>query len=135
MINVVRIGVGVTILRDSKVLLGKRKNSHGEGSWGFPGGHLEFNEKIEDCAIREVKEETNISIENIRFRTFTNDIFEKENKHYVTLFVIADYHSGKVKLMEPKKCEKWDWFEWNDLPKPLFQPIENLLRQGFSPFE
>ena len=39
-----RVGIGVIIRKDNKILLGKRKNAHGEGSWCFPGGHLEFNE-------------------------------------------------------------------------------------------
>jgi 8-oxo-dGTP diphosphatase len=127
-----KIGVGVIVIKDSKVLLGKRKNVHGEGSWSFPGGHLEFNEEIEDCAIREVLEETGISIKNIRKITFTNNIFKKEAKHYVTLYVKAEYAVGSVKAMEPEKCEKWDWFEWNNLPKPLFLPIQNLLKQNFN---
>jgi 8-oxo-dGTP diphosphatase len=34
-----KVGVGVCIVKDNKVLLGKRKNSHGDGTWAFPGGH------------------------------------------------------------------------------------------------
>ncbi|PIN92058.1 hypothetical protein CO154_01270 [Candidatus Pacearchaeota archaeon CG_4_9_14_3_um_filter_31_7] len=51
-----KVGVGVIVIKDNKVLLGKRKNAHGEGSLCFPGGHLEFNEKVEDAAEREVFE-------------------------------------------------------------------------------
>jgi 8-oxo-dGTP diphosphatase len=130
-----KIGVGVIVIKDKKVLLGKRKNAHGEGSWCFPGGHLEFSEGIKDCAVREVKEETGIEIKNIRMGTFTNDIFEKEEKHYVTLFVLSDYSSGEVKVMEPEKCEKWGWFEWDKLPQPLFLPVQNLIKQNYHPFE
>jgi len=61
------VGVGVIIVKDNKVLLGKRKNAHGEGDWAFPGGHLEMNETWEDCVKREVMEETGIEIKNIRF--------------------------------------------------------------------
>ena len=129
------VGVGVVVIKGNKVLLGKRKNAHGEGSWCFPGGHLEFNESVEECAVREVREETGIEIKNLRLGPFTNDVFEKEAKHYVTLFVIAEYASGKAKVMEPEKCEKWAWFEWGSLPEPLFLPIQNLLKQGFNPFE
>ena len=38
-----KVGIGVIVLKDGKVLLGKRKNAHGEGSWSFGGGHLEFS--------------------------------------------------------------------------------------------
>lgn len=130
-----KIGVGVIIIKDGRILLGKRKNAHGEGSWSFPGGHLEFNEAVEECAIREVKEETGISIKNLRQGTFTNDIFEKEEKNYVTLYMISDFAAGEVRIMEPDKCEKWEWFDWHNLPQPLFLPIQNLLKQNFNPFK
>lgn len=130
-----KVGVGVIVRKDGKVLLGKRKNAHGDGSWSFPGGHLEFNEQVEDCAVRETEEEAGIAIKNIRKAAFTNDIFEKEGKHYVTLFVVSDFAEGQVKVREPDKCERWDWFTWDKLPRPLFVPIENLLKQGFDPFK
>jgi len=130
-----QIGVGAIVIKNNKILLGKRKKSHGAGGWQFPGGHLEFGETIEDCAKREVLEETGLSITNIRLGPYTNDIFSLEEKHYVTLYVIANYQSGELTICEPEKCEQWDWFEWNNLPQPLFLPIENLLKQKFSPFD
>lgn len=130
-----KIGIGVIVIKDNKVLMGKRKNSHGEGSWSFPGGHLELNESIEDCAEREVMEETGIRIKNLRMGPFTNDIFEKEEKHYVTLFVVSEHDSGENRLMEPHKCEGWEWFEWSNLPTPLFIPAQNLLKQNYDPFK
>jgi 8-oxo-dGTP diphosphatase len=126
------IGVAVIVIKDNRVLLGKRKNSHGEGTWAFPGGHLEFNESIEDCAAREVFEETGIRIKNLRFGPYTNDIFDNENKHYVTIFVIAEHDSGTPELKEPHKCDKWKWFEWPPDAQPHFLPIKNLLKQNFK---
>ncbi len=128
-----KVGVGVIIIKNNRVLLGKRKGSHGEGTWCFPGGHLEFNEEITDCAKREVMEETGIKIRDLSIATITNDIFEKEKKHYITIYVLSRYDSGNLKVMEPEKCEKWSWFEWNRLPSPLFLPTKNLLKQNFSP--
>ena len=127
-----KVGVGVIITHSDKILLGKRKNSHGEGTWCLPGGHLEFNESVEACAQREVLEETGLQVENVKCCTFTNDIFQAEGKHYVTLFVTAEVESGEVRVMEPDKCEEWAWFAWNNLPAPLFLPIQNLLEQGFQ---
>ena len=114
--------------------MGKRQNSHGEGCWSFPGGHLEFGESWEECAKRETLEETGLEITNLRFGTVTNDIFEKENRHYVTIFLVADYISGEPKVLEPEKWETWDWFTWDNLPQPLFLPFNNAIDLGFNPF-
>jgi len=126
------IGVAVIVIKEKKVLLGKRKNSHGAGTWAFPGGHLEFRESIEDCARREVFEETGLEIGNLRYGAFTNDIFGEEGKHYVTLFVIADHAAGVPIVKEPQKCEKWAWFDWPPDIHPCFLPIQNLLKQKFK---
>jgi len=127
------VGVAVVIMKEYKVLLGKRKMSHGDGTWALPGGHLEFNETIENCAAREVFEETGLFIKNIRHGAFTNDIFRENKKHYVTLFVVSEYDHGILELKEPDKCHEWAWFSWSDLPPALFLPLENLLKQGFDP--
>jgi 8-oxo-dGTP diphosphatase len=127
--NQVKVGVGVIIKKDSRYLLGKRKGSHGEGTWSFPGGHLEFGESTEKTAIREVQEEVGIKIKNLEKVTYTNDYFHETNKHYITLFIKADYDSGEVKIMEPDKCTEWKWFKWEEMPRPLFLPIENLMKE------
>ncbi len=123
-----KVGVAVIVIKDKKVLLGKRKNVPiGKGTWGFPGGHLEENESFEAGAKREVMEEAGMKIKNLRFVGTTNDIFKKEKMHYITLFLTAEHLSGSPKVIEPDKCEKWSWFEWKKLPSPLFLPVKNLL--------
>lgn len=129
----VETGIGVIVLQKGKVLLGKRINSHGEGTWSFPGGHLEMFETWEECARREVFEEANLKVNSLKFVAVTNDIFQIEKKHYVTIFLIADSFEGILKVKEPDKCERWEWFEWDNLPSPLFLPIQNLIKQGFRP--
>src|SRR3989339_718967 len=57
-----KVGVAVIIIKNGKVLMHKRKNSHGDGTWSLPGGHLEFNESLEECAQRETFEETGMKI-------------------------------------------------------------------------
>ena len=128
------VGVAAIVTQNNRVLLGKRKGVHGAGCWAFPGGHLEFNESIEGCAAREVDEETGLSIKNCRYATCTNDLFRETNKHYVTLFVVCEYESGEPEVKEPEKCEKWEWFTWNEFPEPLFLSLENLLDKAFNPF-
>jgi len=130
-----KIGVGAIIKKGDKILFGKRKNAHGDGTWSFPGGHLEFGESIEDCAKRETEEETGLIINNFKKTIFTEDVFEKENKHYITLYAIAEIYEGEPIVAEPEKCEGWGWFSWDNPPQPLFIPIENLLKEKFNPFE
>ncbi len=126
----VLVGVGVIIRRDGKVLLGKRKGSHGASTWGLPGGHLEAGETVEDCAIREAAEETGLQIVRTVNAGFANDIFEAENKHYVTLFVEAIDPGGTPELLEPDKCESWEWFSPSQLPEDLFIPFRTFVSQG-----
>lgn len=129
-----KVGVGVIIRKDDQVLLGLRKGSHGATNWAPPGGHLEFGETPEQTAVREVTEETGLAIKDLKTVAFTNDIFEVEQKHYITLFVVADYESGRVELREPEKCERWEWFDWDKLPQPLFLSMQHLLKQKYNPF-
>ena len=133
--KVPRIGVGVIIRKGTKVLLLKRKGSHGDGSWAFIGGNLEFNESPEQCAIREVLEEIGITIRNPRAATFTNDLFPLERKHYITIYVVTEYSGEPIAIKEPHKIESVEWFEWNQLPSPLFIPLQNLLKTNFNPFK
>ena len=111
-----RVGVGVILPRDDKVLLGKRKGSHGAGTWSFPGGHLEPGESFEDCCRRETLEETGIKVGKLIPVGFTNDIFEEEKLHYVTLYFMSENFEGEPELMEPDKCEEWGWYALDLIP-------------------
>jgi 8-oxo-dGTP diphosphatase len=108
-----RVGIGVIVLKDGKVLLGKRKGSHGEGEYAFPGGHLEYMESFEECAKREVREETGIEIDNIRFQLLYN-MKKYVPKHYVHINLLADYKSGEPRVLEPNKCDNWDFFDFDN---------------------
>ncbi|GAG53801.1 unnamed protein product [marine sediment metagenome] len=104
-------------------------DAHGSGSWSPAGGHLEFGETLEQCAAREVLEETGIVLNSVFQGSITNDIYDKEDKHYITIFMISHDFSGKPKLLEPDKCEGWQWFDCDKLPGPLFLSVQNLLKQ------
>ena len=123
-----RVGVGVLVFHNHKFLMGWRKGSHGANTWTLPGGHMEFGESPEQTAAREVREETGIEIENLRFATITNDIFVEENKHYLTVWMMSDWKSGEPIITEPDKIIDFQWFDFDSLPEPLFHPWSQLTK-------
>ncbi|KAK9934842.1 hypothetical protein M0R45_021971 [Rubus argutus] len=133
-----RVGVVVFLLRGETVLLGRRRSSIGASTFALPGGHLEFGESFEECAARELKEETDLDLDEIEFVTVTNNLFLDEPKpsHYVTIFMRAGLKDPDQvpQTVEPDKCDGWGWYEWDNLPEPLFWPLEKMVRSGFNPF-
>lgn len=123
------IGVGVLLWRGKQLLLGKRLAKAQQSCWQFPGGHLENGESVIDCAHREVLEETGLLIHAPRHLGFTNKSFTVGQNQYVTLFVSAVCESGEAQTQEPEKCELWQWFDYRQLPTPLFTPITVFLAQ------
>ncbi len=129
-----RVGVAVIVIRGAQVLVGRRlSTSHGHYTWQFPGGHLEFGESIEQCAAREVAEETGLTVTDPVLGPYTNDVFAEDGKHFVTLFVVTHSESGDADTKEPDKCAEWRWCSWDALPTPHFLSIEHLLATGYRP--
>ncbi len=129
-----KIGIGILILNEyQQILLGKRLVEHGYGMWSPPGGHLEYGETFEECARREIYEETGLSIEEPLFQGITNTIFKNEEKHYVCIFMKVTLRSKQIpQNREPHKTEKWIWFNLNDLPLDLFLPFDSFIKKNKS---
>ncbi|HYF96442.1 MAG TPA: NUDIX domain-containing protein [Patescibacteria group bacterium] len=122
------VGIGVFVFKDGKFLLGRRVGKHGTGTWCVPGGYLEYGENFEECAAREVMEETNVKITNIKLYTTVNNVFHDENKHSITIFMFSDWLSGEPKITEADKFIDIGWFDFKNLPEPLFLPIKELKK-------
>lgn len=116
-----KVGLGVMVWKDGKVLMQKRKGSHGSGMYAWPGGHVEYMESFTDCAKREVREEAGIEIDNVRFLRLMN--LKMEGKHYADIAMVADWKSGEPQLLEPEKSEGWGWYDPENLPQPLFPTL------------
>ncbi|KAI1485304.1 NUDIX hydrolase domain-like protein [Biscogniauxia mediterranea] len=141
-----RVGVAAIVRNAAgQLVVGQRAGSHGAGTWQFPGGHLEMGESLLGCAERETLEETGLRVRGTRVVAVTNDVFDREAKHYVTVFVecaMADAEA-QPEVMEPQKCLGWRWMAWDELRawcahhdddgpewagKKAFLPIRNLAR-------
>ena len=114
---------GCIIIEDKKVLLIKQTN----GIWGFPKGHVEENETELQTAEREVKEETNLDVDDLELYSVSDDI--QPDRHYITLRIIAKKHSGELKVMEPTKEDEWQWFDLDNLPEKLYTPSKKFIEE------
>ena len=135
--NIPKVGIGVIILnKDGNILVGKRQGSHAP-FYSIPGGHLDLGETFEEGAIREIKEETNLDIQNPKVISISNNLetYKKENKHYISIGLLVKEYLGKLEIMEPKKCEEWLWVNPKDLPQPHFDAsrmsVECYLKNKF----
>jgi len=132
--NKVGVGVGIMILKDNKILLGKRNQDpnkadselHGEGTWTMPGGKLRFGESFAAGAEREVFEETGLRIKSVEVISLSNDIVE--DAHFVTIGLLCLDFEGEVETMEPEEIIEWKWFSLDQLPDLIFFPSEKVIK-------
>jgi 8-oxo-dGTP diphosphatase len=121
-----KVGLGVIILnKKAQVLVEKRIGAHAP-YWSIPGGHLELGETFERGAIRELKEEFNLDIENPKVIAVTNNLrtYRQEGLHYISIILVVKEFRGTPKIMEPDKCADFLWTDPLDLPKPHFDASE-----------
>lgn len=122
----IKIGVEIIVKRNGKILFGKRLGKAGAGEWGLPGGHLDYGESLIAGATRELLEETGLTVGGLEFLNVTND--PREDAHYLHFVFLAQGAVGEPKVLEPEKCEKWEWFSPNELPSPIFYGHKKLLQ-------
>jgi 8-oxo-dGTP diphosphatase len=129
----VGVGFGVMLLKDGKILLGKRHEDpekassllNGAGTWTMPGGKLHFGETFEEGAKREVLEETGIALKKVKVICVNQDMVE--TAHFITIGLFSDDFDGDASVMEPDEITEWRWFGLDDLPKPMYFPSAKVL--------
>jgi 8-oxo-dGTP diphosphatase len=119
------VGVGVMVMRNNQVLLGRRRGAHGQGTFGWPGGGLEFGESLIDAVKREALEEAGLNVQSCKLVCVSN-VVEYE-RHYLDLEFQVTEFSGEPVVREPQYTESWNWYALDALPSPLFRPCELAL--------
>ena len=127
------IGVGVLVLKDNKILLGKRNDDankassllHGEGTWTMPGGKVDFGENVITAAKRELYEETGINTNNLEVFCVNEEILP--DVHFVTLGLILKECEQSPETKEPIEITEWKWFDMDNLPVNIYPPSKKIL--------
>jgi 8-oxo-dGTP diphosphatase len=125
-----KLTVDGLILKDKKVLLIKRKNYPFKGKWALPGGFVEYKEKTEDTAIREVFEETGLKTKINNLVGVYSDPNRDPRGHTVSVIYLLEICGGKLKSSDDASDAKF--FDLNQLPKLAFDHnkiIKDALRK------
>jgi 8-oxo-dGTP diphosphatase len=130
----VGVGVGIMILKDNRILLGKRHEDpekaasalHGEGCLTMPGGKVDFGETINQAALRETLEETGLKLNTLKLISLTDEILD--DIHFVTNGFLCEDFEGIPQILEPDEITEWQWFDLNNLPEPLFPPCIKIVK-------
>jgi 8-oxo-dGTP diphosphatase len=107
------LAASVAIFRDSKVLLGERARSPGQGLFSLPGGVVELGETLEEAARREVLEETGLDVEIAGFVRHNEVVYRDEQGAVHRHFVIAVF-AARAGQGEPVASEETVSFRWAD---------------------
>ena len=114
------IGVGILILRGKRVLMGCRKGPRSAGYFGLPGGYLELHESFRACAQREIFEETGLT--DLSLNPFFLISVKTQEFHCIDMIFLAFLAHGEPIVREPHRVVEWLWYDFNDLPSPLYPP-------------
>lgn len=97
-----------------RVLLGRKKRGFGLGKWNGPGGKLEEGETIEECAIRECKEEVDVDLHEVQYMGYMDHFFADSDVHDLQVHVfLSRSFSGNAK--ETPELEP-HWFSLEEIP-------------------
>ena len=108
-----------------KVLLIQRGIEPYKGKWAFPGGFMNIDETIEECAKRELEEETGLKASSLeQFYTFT-DVNRDPRERVITVAHYALVRLSDVKGGDDAMSAKW--FAMNEIPSLAFDH-DRILR-------
>ena len=130
-VDYIGVGVGAIIVDDGgRLFLARRgplaKNER--GLWEFPGGSVEFGEKLADALKREMREEYGIEIEVRRLLDVADHILPDEGQHWVSPTYVCAITSGEPQILEPGKCTDIGWFDPAAVPSDLTMITRENLR-------
>jgi len=123
-----RVGVGVLLVDSQRrVLLTLRRRPPEAGCWSIVGGKVDFLEKLEECAIREAREEAGVDVELLQLLCVTDHVLPGERQHWVAPAYLGRVVHGKAMNCEPEKTMEVRWFDLATLPENLTMTARNAI--------
>lgn len=122
----------MVVVKENKILLVRHKKGN-QRYWVLPGGRLEYGETFEECAVRELKEETGLDVEFERFLFLSEALAPDRSRHIVNIFIKAKVIGGTMKLGDEPVLAGVDFLPLEDLKKlTLFPPVSDEIMESLS---
>lgn len=128
------VGLGVIVLNSEGEILLILRNSnsnlaksdmHLEGTWTLPAGKIKYGETLIDAAKRKVKEEVNLTIDNIKVISVADDI--NVYAHFLTIGLLVDSYKGTIDLGKTKEHVDYKFYDLDNLPDNLCEPSKTII--------
>jgi len=126
-------GVAVIITHHQKILIGLRLNTE-KPCWQLPGGFMQLGETPNQAILRQSLNKTYLTLHQEKLIAVTNNVFCDSN-HTVSLIFQAKC-KDPTKLINREQSQRidWHWESWDQLPSPLFLPLQTMFHSGYHPF-
>ena len=127
----------VVVIRDENGRILLQKRTHPKGKWGLPGGLMELSESLEETAKREVFEETNLTVDDLKLLGVYSgkDYFctaQNGDEWYVVVAAyISDNFKGILKINDDES-EELTWFSVDEIPENIAGSHREIIRDYVS---
>jgi mutator protein MutT len=130
-LDYIGVGVGALIVdAQGRLFLSRRgplaKNER--GLWEFPGGSVEFGERLAEALQREMREEYGVEIRVGELLDVVDHILPEEGQHWVSPTFLCTIAAGEASVREPGKCAEIGWF----FPEQMPADLTVITRQNFA---
>lgn len=101
------------------ILLIKRRNEPFKNCWALPGGFMNMDETADECARRELKEETGLDVSSV-FQIGAYSAVDRDPRSRVVSVAFYTDVDGRQKVHGGDDAAQAEWFDTNDLPDLAF---------------
>lgn len=131
------VGVGAVVVDEGRVLLVRRGSEPLKGHWSLPGGLVELGEPILASVVREVREETGLTVEPMELIELLDRIHREDERvryHYVIADYLCRVVSGALLAASDADAVRWvEHAEWNSHSALRLDPITvRVIEMGWQ---
>lgn len=125
-----RAGSAILVEHNGKYLLGKRNKKNYLNFWVIPGGKVEWGESLEQAGVRELKEETNLDVEIVKFIGWKEIINIKDDYHRYVFFFLGKLKNEQINIKPTDDISEVRFFSADEIKN--LDPLAESAKYVFN---